>query len=113
MDNIIPARNIEELETYLRFLDNHPDEIDSNIFDGLLAQGIAYKNNVFISILNNFIREHKIRTTKEGILNQVYFSKPECELRELLLLLGVGNTIDFSGEYPLYRSLMRDSPRLR
>jgi len=97
----IPNGNIDALESYIRCLDNYPDKIDPEEIESVLANALVYKNNIMISLLNNFIREHNVKTTKRGISEAVRFSKPKCEDRYLLhLILGHLSGDSMTDYYP-------------
>jgi hypothetical protein len=94
------------LEQYLNYLDMNPSKIEIRAVEDLLGNSLAYKNIIAVSLINNFIRENNIKTTKQGILNSIYFSKPVSDNRMLLIMLGI--KVDMTGYDPYYYYLMRD-----
>lgn len=84
-NDVLPKCNILEFEKFIHYLDANPQLIDIPKINRLLGESIGYKNNIFISLLNNLIREHKIPTNKEGIMNAVYSSSPIVRNREWLI----------------------------
>lgn len=84
-NDVIPNCNIPEFKKFIHYLDANPHLIDASKINRLMGESIGYKNNIFISLLNNLIREHKIPTTKEGIMNSVYFSSPTIRKREWMI----------------------------
>lgn len=66
-DIAIPQGDINTVEKYLdTFVDY--DEYDLN---ELLGVAVYHKNNNVIAMLNLFIREHNVPTTKMGILRGI------------------------------------------
>jgi hypothetical protein len=72
----IKKGDVNFLENYLNHLDNNPEEISVDSIEWCLSNALVYKNNIMVSMINNFIREHKIPTTKEGISKNIFFTEP-------------------------------------
>lgn len=74
-DKAIPEGNIPVVEKYLNTLTDW--EYD---FDELLGAAVFHKNNIIIALLNLFIREHNIPTTKMGILQGIYYAEVRMKI---------------------------------
>lgn len=66
--------NVDNMEKYLLSLDSG-NNLEVSMAD-LIATSIVYNNTPIISLLNNFIREHKIIMNKEDIFYYIHVS--EC-----------------------------------
>ena len=78
--------NTSAVETYLNNLSTLADHLVSELLGPLtggscapFGEALYRKNNIIIALINLFIREHNIKTTKMDILAGVY--QAECRVK--------------------------------
>lgn len=80
---VIPSSNIQVLEYYL--LANESRILEHiNLFNPInnfFGIALAYDNNQIISLLNLFVREHKIKIDKIKLLEKYYYEKFNIKCR--------------------------------
>lgn len=96
---VIPSGNIQVLEYYLLANESRILEyIDIiNPINNFFGVALAYDNNQIISLLNLFVREHKIRIDKTKLLEKYYYEKFNIKCREARSQgYMIGDCADFS-----------------